>query len=281
MRKELSELLSRPDASSAPQPGPISLLGEAKELPEGGVLIVYVWSGSLQLIAGGAPVYTAKDRELLLINLRASASVGTGHEDTGEVSKIHVGDALLRGRAEQGRGPLTDYVLSLLLSPAGPGWLGFKSSLPTENLVENLLYWLARGEASAPVLETFELLLLELASQPVMAPVLPVKQAGVLAALREIEQRSLTADMTRVAQEQGMSLPYLSSAVHAATGKTFKELLLFRRMEKAARFLLDTSMSIEEIILRVGYDNTSYFYRKFRQQFGLSPGEYRARGRKA
>ncbi|MEG2652254.1 MAG: AraC family transcriptional regulator, partial [Ruthenibacterium sp.] len=59
------------------------------------------------------------------------------------------------------------------------------------------------------------------------------------------------------------------------TGNTFNVLLQQKRLDKATRLLRDTKLSVQEIISAVGYENTSYFYRIFRAQFGVSPKEYR------
>ena len=71
------------------------------------------------------------------------------------------------------------------------------------------------------------------------------------------------------------ALPYLSAAVHRATGRTFKELLLEKRLSKAAQLLRETRLTTQDIILAVGYENTSYFYRAFRARFGVTPKDYR------
>lgn len=78
-----------------------------------------------------------------------------------------------------------------------------------------------------------------------------------------------------MAAELHVSLPYLSAAVHRATGRTFKELLLEKRLSKAAQLLRETRLTTQDIILAVGYENTSYFYRVFRARFGVTPKDYR------
>lgn len=47
------------------------------------------------------------------------------------------------------------------------------------------------------------------------------------------------------------------------------------RMEKAAGYLEETTLSIKEICSAVGMKSTSYFSALFRQVYGLSPREYR------
>ena len=46
-------------------------------------------------------------------------------------------------------------------------------------------------------------------------------------------------------------------------------------MNQAVYLLTSSRLSIADIIGSVGYDNTSYFYRKFRERYGVSPKEYR------
>ncbi len=47
------------------------------------------------------------------------------------------------------------------------------------------------------------------------------------------------------------------------------------RMEKAAIYLEETTLSVKEICSAVGMKSTSYFSALFRQVYGLSPKEYR------
>ena len=48
-------------------------------------------------------------------------------------------------------------------------------------------------------------------------------------------------------------------------------------MTQAAYLLSSTTLPVADIIESVGYDNTSYFYRKFKEKYGMSPKEYRER----
>ncbi|MCL2894271.1 AraC family transcriptional regulator [Brenneria tiliae] len=59
------------------------------------------------------------------------------------------------------------------------------------------------------------------------------------------------------------------------TGMTFKQLLQEKRLEKAAEMLTNTRATIEEIISTVGYDNASYFYKIFKNKFGVSLNSFR------
>ena len=45
--------------------------------------------------------------------------------------------------------------------------------------------------------------------------------------------------------------------------------------EKAKELLINTGMSIHEISIAVGYVNTSSFRRKFKQEVGITPSQFR------
>ena len=46
-------------------------------------------------------------------------------------------------------------------------------------------------------------------------------------------------------------------------------------MQQAVYMLSNSAVPVTDIIESVGYDNTSYFYRIFREKYGMSPKEYR------
>lgn len=60
-----------------------------------------------------------------------------------------------------------------------------------------------------------------------------------------------------------------------ATGTTPIQYLLRVRIAHAARFLRATNLSVTEIAGRVGFDDSNYFARQFRQILGASPTGYR------
>lgn len=150
--------------------------------------------------------------------------------------------------------------------------------LPVQNLLENMIWSLLHPENNRRRITqtTMGLLFLELLSHMETGE-LPKREENrcVLEALREVEENYAQADLTRVAQSQGVSLSYVSAQVHRATGRTFKELLRQKRMDKAAQLLCTTTLSVQNIIVAVGYENTSYFHRAFRKTYGMTPRAYR------
>ncbi len=67
---------------------------------------------------------------------------------------------------------------------------------------------------------------------------------------------------------------YISTLLHREIGKSFSEILLEQRMERAVVLLKGTNLSIEEIAFMLGYSNSSNFYKAFREYYQCSPRDY-------
>ncbi len=60
---------------------------------------------------------------------------------------------------------------------------------------------------------------------------------------------------------------------------TYVQYLQKVRMEKARALLSGSSKSIQEICRESGYRNITWFYKVFRQEYGLTPRQYRAKAK--
>ncbi len=74
-----------------------------------------------------------------------------------------------------------------------------------------------------------------------------------------------------------MSSSYLSSVFKREMHIGINGFLKNYRMEKAKELLERTNMKIKDVGCRVGYQNTSYFCKSFRDYFGITPEQYRQR----
>ena len=72
---------------------------------------------------------------------------------------------------------------------------------------------------------------------------------------------------------------FFTSLIRKYHGVTFSEYLLYLRVNRAKELLKDTSMNVDEIIYLVGYNNKTFFTRKFTEQTGLSPAKFRRNSR--
>lgn len=76
----------------------------------------------------------------------------------------------------------------------------------------------------------------------------------------------------------GMSRSDLHRKLKAATGMSATAYIRYLRVRKAAQLLLEQpDACILGIALEVGFNNHSYFTKRFREVFGVCPGEYRER----
>lgn len=67
---------------------------------------------------------------------------------------------------------------------------------------------------------------------------------------------------------------YISTLLHRELGKTFSQIVLENRMDRATILLKGTTLSIEEIAAMLGYSNHSNFYKAFKEYYGRTPREY-------
>lgn len=81
--------------------------------------------------------------------------------------------------------------------------------------------------------------------------------------------------LSDLADKFNMNYTYISETIKKETGLTFTAYITQLRMEKAKYYLMENSMSIQQIAQLVGYENTRYFSRVFRKHCGLLPSEYR------
>lgn len=82
-----------------------------------------------------------------------------------------------------------------------------------------------------------------------------------------------SATLTGTAQSLGYHPNYLSTMIKNDAGKTFSELLLQIRMERAFTLLKNTALSVNDVSLFLGYSNTSNFYKAFKRYYNTSPRE--------
>ena len=93
--------------------------------------------------------------------------------------------------------------------------------------------------------------------------------------LKYVRTSYSTATLTEAASILGLSPTYLSRWTHAAFGCGFKELLMNERFSVACDLLRSTDKPIGDIIILVGYENSSYFHKEFKKRYGMTPKDYR------
>lgn len=81
--------------------------------------------------------------------------------------------------------------------------------------------------------------------------------------------------LSNVAEAVGYSPAYLTNTVAKKTGETVNGWIVKRRMAAARPLLKDTDQTIEQIAIKLGYQNPCHFSRQFRQHHGIPPKTWR------
>jgi two-component system response regulator YesN len=85
--------------------------------------------------------------------------------------------------------------------------------------------------------------------------------------------------LSEVAQKVGVTSEYLSAQFHRETGMTFSAYIRDYRVHKAKELLLGTSLKLYAVGKQVGYRDSKYFCRVFKEVTGQIPSEYRRANR--
>ena len=81
-------------------------------------------------------------------------------------------------------------------------------------------------------------------------------------------------DLDQVAEELSVSPTKLSRVLNRDVHISFRQMLRQVRIEEAKRLLATSKLSIKEVAARVGFSDSHYFSRIFKQMTGSSPSEF-------
>ncbi|MCD8382503.1 MAG: AraC family transcriptional regulator [Clostridiales bacterium] len=155
-----------------------------------------------------------------------------------------------------------------------------KGIVPVENLMESMIWTLIHHLPGTNSINqtSMGLLLMNLSR---FADTINRTDPGqeeqnlVFSVLNYIDTRYRSGTLAEISAELGQPTYSVSRLLKKHMGSNFRELLQSRKLQQAAYLLDNTTLSVDAIMERVGYDNSSYFYRKFRERYGCSPREYR------
>lgn len=102
------------------------------------------------------------------------------------------------------------------------------------------------------------------------------KAAEQLKVIKDYIAKNLRqASLKGLAQELNYSYNSAGALIRKLTGMPFTEYLQTKRLNEALRLLTETSIPVLEISSAVGYENDSFFRRKFKEKYKASPKQYR------
>lgn len=101
------------------------------------------------------------------------------------------------------------------------------------------------------------------------------EQHLVFLALQYLDNHYRTGTLEDFSASVHMQPYTVSRLLKKHTSMNFKELLMERRLRQAAYLLSNTSFSTEAVLHAIGYENSSFFYRKFKEKYGKTPKAFR------
>lgn len=93
--------------------------------------------------------------------------------------------------------------------------------------------------------------------------------------MEEELHRNLTLD--QISAQANMGKYYFSHMFTKWYGISPMQYYMEKKMERACALLLKTGLSIDEIAEQLGYLDTGYFRKVFKNYFGITPGAFRKR----
>jgi AraC-like DNA-binding protein len=146
-------------------------------------------------------------------------------------------------------------------------------------LIEFFCEWFDPSSRSAEMLDSmFSLIMMELIlvyENDTTRDVNQLQKNRIVPILRYIEDNYRTCTLNSTAAYFNINANYLSSQLKKYTGMSFITLLHQQKIHFAKTLLISSKMSVTEVANYVGYENISFFYKKFHLICGCSPKEYR------
>jgi AraC-like DNA-binding protein len=78
-----------------------------------------------------------------------------------------------------------------------------------------------------------------------------------------------------IAEKVYLSPKYISRIFKEETGINITQYITDCKLKKAAKLLLESNVSLEELIKQVGFSSTNYFIKKFKEKHSITPMQYR------
>ena len=96
--------------------------------------------------------------------------------------------------------------------------------------------------------------------------------AKITALMEEHNGRLTRSELIKLTNYSGS---YLNKIVQKYSGRSLSQYGYYFSMKEAARLLKSTDLTIEEIALQIGFSDRTHFYALFRQEYGITPRQYR------
>jgi len=247
------------------------------------VEVIYMCKGTTRHIINGNEVILSEG-DLLFLNQHAAQEIYPAGADDIAINFIILPEFF--NAAFSMMGEEENLLQAFLVDSLGKGsssssYLYFHVAdiLPVQNLIENMIWTLLYDQPNKRSSNqiTMGLLILQLLNH------MDKMEAGsdgyqrefAVRVLNYVESNYKNGTLAELAEQMGCDMYWLSREIKKRLGKTYKELLQTKRLNQAVYLLKHSKIPAADIIESVGYGNTSYFYRIFKEKYHCSPKEFR------
>ena len=247
--------------------------------------IIYMCSGKTKHIINGNINLTLKEGDILFLSQNVSHEILPSAKDDIAVNFIILPEFFTKSIAMlENDNVLRDFLIASIADKAeGLSYLLFetKGILPISNLIENMIWMILNKtpNINTTIQTTMGLLFMNLSKySETLKKDDPAQfdQHIIFSVLQYIDTNYKDGQLEEIANKLKMPTYQLSRILKKYTGKNFKDLLKTRKFQQASYYLKDSSLSVDEIMEKIGYNNSSYFYNSFKEIYGTSPKNYRA-----
>lgn len=248
------------------------------------VEMVYMCCGKTTHIINGTDKITLSAGDLLFLNQNATQEILPASKNDIAVNFIILPEFFSRSISMiEKENVLRDFLLASLCETSSTySYLHFeaKEILPVQNLLENMIWTIFANRPDTNTINqtTMGLIFMNLslfAENINQASPNQYEQNLVFTVLKYIETHYKDGTLAEICAQLKQPTYYVSRLLKKHMNKNFKELLQERKLQQAEYLLRQSSLSADQILFSIGYDNSSYFYRKFHEKYGCSPKEYR------
>lgn len=102
-----------------------------------------------------------------------------------------------------------------------------------------------------------------------------LKNTSITDIVLYIQNNCKDATLTSVAEHFHFHPNYLSTTIKKFTSNNFTFVLQEAKLKKAAFLLKNSDIPVVEVANNIGYENTNFFYKIFKNYYGCNPTEYR------
>lgn len=248
------------------------------------VEMVYMCTGTTTHIINEHEKVILKEGDLLLLNQNVSQEILPAGENDIAVNFIILPEFFDYAMQMIGTdNVLYNFVVSALSADNGlSSFLHFrvKNILPVQNLLENMIWTIKEKPSNLNTITKTSmgllfLNLLDFSNMVNYGHENKYEQHLVFSVLKYIDTYYISATLEDFCRENHLKTYTVSRLLKKHTTKTFKELLKERKLQQAAYLLRNTTLSTEKIFHIIGYENSSFFHKIFREKYGKTPKEYR------